>query len=138
MRLTTLACAVALIVATGTAATSATAAAEAPRRTTTTTVYGDDACPTATNGDIIVCGRLPEDERYRIPKKIREAQAKKKERVEQNWASRNATLDDLARAERPNSCSVVGAGGQTGCSEAMLRQWADERRAEGKQVGIPF
>ena len=137
MRLTTLGCAAALAVATMTA-TSAAAAVEAPRRTTTTTVYGDDACPTASNGDIIVCGRLPEDERYRIPKKIREAQAKKKERVEQNWASRNATLDDLARAERPNSCSVVGGGGQTGCSEAMLRQWADERRAEGKQVGIPF
>lgn len=137
MKLTTLACAAVLLVATGTAATSA-AAADAPRRTTTTTVYGDDACPAATNGDIVVCGRLPESERYRIPKKIREQQAKKKERVEQNWASRNSTLDDLARAERPNSCSVVGAGGQTGCSEAMLRQWADERRAEGKQVGIPF
>lgn len=110
-------------------------AAEPPRRTTTTTVFGDDACPTASNGDIIVCGRLPESERYRIPKKLRE---NKKARVEQSWASRNATLDEVARVQRPNSCSVVGLGGQTGCSEAMLRQWADERRAAGQRVGIPF
>lgn len=108
---------------------------EPSRRTTTTTVFGDDACPTASNGDIIVCGRLPESERYRIPKKLRE---NKKARVEQSWASRNATLDEVARVQRPNSCSVVGLGGQTGCSEAMLRQWADERRAAGQRVGIPF
>lgn len=117
------------------AASAPATAAEPPRRTTTTTVFGDDPCPTASNGDIIVCGRLPESERYRIPKKLRE---NKKARVEQNWAARNETLDDLARTARPNSCSVVGLGGQTGCSEAMLRQWADERRAEGKRVGIPF
>ena len=116
-------------------ATVPATAAEPPRRTTTTTVFGDDACPTASNGDIIVCGRLPESERYRIPKKLRE---NKKARVEQSWASRNATLDEVARVQRPNSCSVVGLGGQTGCSEAMLRQWADERRAAGQRVGIPF
>ncbi len=110
-------------------------AAEPPKRTVTTTVFGDDPCPPAHGDEIIVCGHLPESERYRIPKKLRE---NKKARVEQNWASRNATLDDLARAERPDSCSAVGSGGQTGCSAAMLRQWADERRAEGKQVGIPF
>ena len=116
-------------------ATVPATAAEPPRRTTTTTVFGNDACPTASNGDIIVCGRLPESERYRIPKKLRE---NKKARVEQSWASRNATLDEVARVQRPNSCSVVGLGGQTGCSEAMLRQWADERRAAGQRVGIPF
>lgn len=110
-------------------------AAEPPKRVSTTTVFGDDPCPPAKGDEIVVCGHLPENERYRIPKKLRE---NKKQRVEQNWASRNATLDDLARLERPNSCSVVGLGGQTGCSAAMLRQWADERRAAGKQVGIPF
>ena len=111
------------------------AAAEAPRHVATTTVFGNDPCPQARGDEIVVCGRLPESERYRIPKRLRE---NKKARVEQNWASRNATLDELARVERPNSCSVVGSGGQTGCSAAMLRQWADERRAAGQRVGIPF
>lgn len=127
--------AAALLLLAAAPAVSPAAAADAPRRTTTTTVFGEDPCPTPANGDIIVCGRLPESERYRIPKKLRE---NKKARVEQNWASRNATLDDLARTERPGSCSVVGLGGQTGCTQQMLRQWADERRAAGKQVGIPF
>jgi len=110
-------------------------AAEPAGRMTTTTVFGDDACPTPTNGDIVVCGRLPESERFRIPKKLRE---NKQARTEQSWASRVETLDELARVQRPNSCSAVGLGGQTGCSEAMLRQWAAERRAEGKRAGIEF
>ena len=124
-----------LVLAAALASALPAAAAEAPRRMSTTTVFGNDPCPPAHGDEIIVCGRLPESERYRIPKKLRE---NKKARVEQNWASRNATLDELARVERPNSCSVVGLGGQTGCSAQMLRQWSDERRAEGKQVGIPF
>ncbi|WP_419813940.1 hypothetical protein [Glacieibacterium sp.] len=102
---------------------------------TTATVYGNDPCPTASNGDIVVCGRLPEAERFRIPPKLRKHKA---ERTEQPWSARVATLDDAARPERPDSCSAVGAGGQTGCTAAMLRQWADERRANGQRVGIPF
>lgn len=116
-------------------AAPAAAPPDVPRRTSTATVFGDDPCPTPPDGEIVVCGRLPESERYRIPKKLRE---NKKARVEQNWASRNATLDELARTQRPNSCSVVGSGGQTGCTAQMLRQWADERRAAGYQVGTPF
>ena len=44
---------------------------DTPRRTEVT-VYGDDPCPTGTEGEIIVCAREPEEERYRIPKKLRE------------------------------------------------------------------
>ena len=118
-----------------TAVAAAPLPASTPARTTTTTVFGNDACPTPANGDIIVCARLPESERYRIPKKLRK---NKVARTDQPWSSRVATLDDAARPMRPDSCSAVGFGGQTGCTAAMLRQWADERRAEGKQVGIPF
>ncbi len=104
-------------------------------RTTTTTVFGNDACPAAPPDEIVVCARLPESERYRIPKKLRK---NKVARADQPWASRVATLDEAARAQRPNSCSAVGFGGQGGCTAAMLRQWAEERRAEGKRAGIEF
>jgi hypothetical protein len=97
----------------------------------TTTVFGNDPCPASTNGEIVVCGRLPEAERFRIPEKLRKP---KNARVAQPWSAQNATLDDVARTERPDSCSVVGSGGQTGCTAAMLRQWANERR-EG--FGMP-
>ncbi len=110
-------------------------AAEPTGRMTTATVFGNDACPTPANGDIVVCGRLPESERFRIPKKLRQ---NKQARTEQNWASRVETLDEVARVQRPDSCSAVGFGGQTGCTAAMLRQWAAERRAEGQRAGIEF
>ncbi len=104
-------------------------------RMATTTVFGNDPCPAAPKDEIVVCGRLPESERYRIPKKLRKNRVA---RTDQSWSSRVATLDEAARPERPDSCSAVGFGGQGGCTAAMLRQWADERRAEGKRVGIPF
>ena len=99
--------------------------------TRTTTVFGNDPCPAATGGEIVVCGRLPEAERYRIPQKLRKP---KNERTARPWSAQNATLDEVARAQRPDSCSAVGSGGQTGCTAAMLRQWADERRAG---LGMP-
>ena len=114
---------------------AATLAAAAPQVTRTTTVFGNDPCPAATDGEIVVCGRLPEAERFRIPKSLRRSKAA---RTAQPWAARNETLDDAARAQRPDSCSVVGLGGQTGCTAAMLRQWAAERRVAGQRTGIEF
>ncbi len=104
----------------------AASAGEPPKRTTALTVYGNDPCPKATNDEIVVCAREPESERYRIPKKLRKP---KELPGEASWASRVATLEDAARPGRPNSCSAWGSNGQTGCTQAMLRQWFAERRA---------
>lgn len=101
------------------------AAAPAPVMRTTT-VFGNDPCPASSDGEIVVCGRLPEAERYRIPQKLRKP---KNERTARPWSEQNAILEDVARAQRPDSCSAVGSGGQTGCTQAMIRQWAAERRA---------
>lgn len=89
------------------------------------TVYGNDPCPQSAGDEIVVCGREPEAERYRIPKALRES---KYQAPAQSWASRVHTLDDVSRASRPNSCSVVGTGGQTGCFAHALEQWFAERR----------
>src|SRR5918996_799994 len=35
-------------------------------------IYGDDPCPQSTSDEIIVCARLPEGDRYRIPPNLRE------------------------------------------------------------------
>lgn len=96
-----------------------------PERLVSLTVYGNEPCPASKDGDIVVCGREPESERYRIPKELRVAKYRP---AAQSWASRVHTLDDAARAARPNSCSVVGSGGQTGCYAHALEQWRAERR----------
>ena len=102
----------------------AAAAAEPPERVINLIVYGDDACPKAEGDEIVVCGRRPESDRYRIPKSLRE----KEESGDTSWASRVEALDNDMRFTRPNSCSVVGSGGQTGCTEQLIRQWRAERR----------
>lgn len=112
-----------------------TARAEAPERVQTLVVYGNDPCPKAEDGAIIVCARKPESERYRIPKTLRE---KKKAVGSQGWASRVETMEAANRQQLPNSCSVIGSNGQTGCTQAMLRQWFEERRrAKQEAEGVP-
>ncbi len=112
------------------AASAPSLAAESPPGETihTTTVFGADPCPPAREGEIVVCGRLPESERYRIPKQFR-----KKPRDDSgpgaSWTSRVESLEAAQRFTLPNSCTAVGTAGQTGCTQAMLRQWFLERRA---------
>jgi hypothetical protein len=110
------------------AGTSA-AAQEPPQRESHVIVYGDDACPPSTDDEIVVCGRRPEEERYRIPAPLRRGDRP----AESSWTSQAEALDEAQRDTRPNSCSVVGSWGQSGCFEQMMRQWRAERRARARQ-----
>ncbi len=89
----------------------------------TLVVFGDDPCPRSKDDEIVVCARQPENERYRIPKALRN---KKKEEVTQSWVERARTLDMVSQKGIPDSCSPIGTGGQTGC----MRQFLDRARAE--------
>ena len=105
-------------------------------RTINVTVYGNDPCPSGGNDEIVVCGRRPENERYRIPKELRRKDEDRPSEV--SWASRVAGLEDAARPSRPDSCSPVGSYGQTGCWAKMIRQWSAERQqAKSDAAGIP-
>lgn len=102
------------------------ATAAPPQRTSVLVVYGEDGCPKGEGDEIVVCARQPESERYRIPKALRRDPDARPTEV--SWASRVASLEDASRPSRPGSCSVVGSGGQSGCTMAAIRQWFDERR----------
>ncbi|WP_242417308.1 hypothetical protein [Sphingomonas panni] len=108
-----------------------------PQRVRNATVYGEEACPKPTSDDeIVVCARLGENERYRIPKRFRAPPDKSS--AGSSWAMRADSAMEEARIGRPNSCSVVGTGGQTGCTQAMLRQWFAWRRdQQATQSQIP-
>ncbi|HEX8062856.1 MAG TPA: hypothetical protein VF535_06535 [Allosphingosinicella sp.] len=103
-----------------------------PERVETVTVYGDDPCPKARGDDIVVCGRKPETERYRIPKELRRS---RDERRGAAWSTRVAEMEDATRFTKPNSCSPVGSWGQTGCLEAAIRDWVAGRRAAKANSG---
>lgn len=100
-----------------------------PERINILITYGDDKCPEAEGDEIVVCAQRPESERYRIPKELRETE--KEEVGGQSWSSMVASHEDAARPGRPNSCSVVGTYGFSGCQAAIMRQWFDERRNDG-------
>ena len=95
-------------------------------------VYGDDPCPRSSDEEIVVCARLPESERYRIPKRLREAERKEDE---QSWGERVQVLEMVSRNGTPNSCSPVGSGGQTGCVAQFLRQ-AREAREQARRADL--
>lgn len=110
----------------------AATAAEPPARESTLVIYGDDPCPRI-EGEVVVCARRPEAERFRVPRAIRERQ-----QTEVAWGARVEGLEEESRPMRPNSCSVVGSYGFTGCTAALIRQWYAERRARrAEEAGIP-
>ena len=99
---------------------------EIPERESSLVVYGDDACPEPeTPEEIVVCARRPEEERYRIPAPLR----RDGQPAEAAWPTQAAELEEAQRETRPDSCSVVGSFGHTGCTQELLRRWRAERRA---------
>jgi hypothetical protein len=90
-------------------------------------VYGDDACPPSSDEEIIVCARLPEEERFRIPQGMRDRADDPRNR---SWTDRAIELSYLGRSGI-GSCSPVGAGGFIGCHNELVRRAEAERRAAG-------
>lgn len=89
-------------------------------------VYGTDPCPRSTDDEIVVCARKPEEERYRIPERLREGGSLQSR---QAWAVRAKSLETVGRTGI-NSCSPVGPGGFTGCADRLIKEAFDERREE--------
>lgn len=105
------------------------AQATPPERISFLVTFGKDKCPEAVGDEIIVCAPAPESERYRIPKDLRVAEAGLVSGGA-SWTSAVESLDGYSRAVLPNSCSVNGSNGFTGCSKAALDQWHAERRGK--------
>lgn len=128
-----------LVFAAATAGTAAYAQADYGQyRTRTVMVFGDDPCPVANNPDeIIVCARRPEDERYRIPKELRDAERAEKIAREDNvGAQRNDLVSGRASASGIGSCSASGAAGVTGCNQGLDVFKAGKTVVEGVKTAI--
>ena len=80
-------------------------------------VYGDDPCPPSTENEITVCARKEEGERYRIPENLRTSSAP--DNVA--WTERVKSYE-MVGATGIMSCSPVGPGGMTGCTQQLIDQ----------------
>ena len=81
-------------------------------------VYGNDPCPRSTEDQVVVCSRVPESERYRIPKRYRPSGPPQ---VSQSWATKSKVLETVGETGT-NSCSPVGPSGFTGCLTKVIKQ----------------
>lgn len=86
-------------------------------------VYGDDPCPQSTGDEIIVCARLEEAERYRIPQILRQSDAPQNTA----WTERVRELETVG-AFGTLSCTPTGPGGALGCTQKLIDQAYAERR----------
>jgi len=109
-------------------AAPAAAQGEAGDRVNTLIVYGEDACPPSPPGEIVVCARLDESERFRIPESLRESE----DPANESWASRVQSFETVGDFG-PLSCSPVGLGSELGCTAEMIEA-AYTERAQGSSV----
>lgn len=92
-------------------------------------VYGEDECPAAGGDEIVVCARLPEQERYRVPELFRGGDLLSPKN--EAWANKVTSLERIGRFGT-DSCSPAGLGGFTGCTQSLISAAYAERRAVDK------
>lgn len=127
-KLTLTALATALVVPTLIPATPAVA-----QRVNEIVVYGNDPCPRSTDSDIFVCSRKSERERYRIPEKLRGSGTLQQR---ESWANKAKAFETYGNTGI-NSCSPVGPGGWTGCTQQLIKQAFDERKQQTQSDTAP-
>lgn len=106
---------------------------QAQRSERVLTIFGSDPCPTSNGEEIVVCRRMPEAERYRIPEALRKSDS----RANESWGDRASSLEYVGKSG-VNSCSTSGPGGASGCHRKLARQACEEDKADGKKCGIAF
>lgn len=96
-------------------------------------VYGTDPCPRSTDDQVVVCARKPESERFRIPERLRQSGSRQSR---QSWANRAVAFETYGKTGI-NSCSPVGAGGFTGCTQQLINQAFKERNEQTATEVVP-
>jgi len=91
-------------------------------------VYGQDACPESKEGEITVCARKDESERYRIPPALRGSASPQNE----SWTNRVQSYETVG-ATGTQSCSPTGPGGWTGCANRFIQNAYAEKK-QGSDV----
>ncbi|WP_374526434.1 hypothetical protein [Sphingopyxis sp.] len=92
-------------------------------------VYGNDKCEQSNPDEIVVCNRLPEQDRYRVPQIFRGGDPL--DPRNQAWLNRVTSMERVGRFGI-DSCSPVGLGGFTGCTQQLLAGAKAERQAADK------
>jgi hypothetical protein len=85
-------------------------------------VFGNDPCPRSTDDEVVVCSRVPESYRYRMPEAYRPGGTYQQR---QAWANKAKSIERVGRTGI-QSCSPVGPAGYTGCLEQVIHSAREE------------
>lgn len=94
-------------------------------------IYGDDKCPQSSGDEIVVCARMDEADRYRIPSSLRGDPNDPRNQA----MSERIKAYEYVGASGTMSCSPSGAGGFTGCG---LREIDRAYAEKAQDPGITF
>lgn len=133
MKLVLMSVATAAALAAGLAAVPTAATAQQSDNPGEITVFGTDPCPRSTDDQVVICRRLPESMRYRMPEAYRPSGTKQQR---ESWANKVKTLS-TAGASGIGSCSAVGPGGSTGCLIKEIEQARQQTQDAVEQSTAP-
>ena len=94
-------------------------------------VYGTDPCPPSPPGEVVVCARRPDSDRYRLPERFRAPD--KLTGDFEAWANRAESLE-MHGAGGVQSCSPVGPGGASGCMNRLIQESIREKRRNNQEL----
>ena len=95
-------------------------------------IYGDDKCPESKGDEIVVCARMGEADRYRIPSSLRDDPNDPRNQA----MSERIKSYEYVGASGTMSCSASGAGGFTGCGlKEIDRAYAEKAQDPGIVFG---
>jgi len=104
---------------------------QAGDKVTTVMVFGEDECQQSAPGELTICVRMDEQERFRIPEALRQSS----DPANESWASRVRSYEAVGDFG-PLSCSPVGAGGELGCTAQFIEAaYAERRSGPGVRAG---
>jgi hypothetical protein len=96
-------------------------------------VFGTDPCPRATDDEVVICRRLPESMRYRMPDQYRDTSTFQQK---QSWTNKARSLQTVG-STGIGSCSAVGPGGYTGCLTQDIEAARQARRQAEQEATAP-
>jgi hypothetical protein len=96
-------------------------------------VFGTDPCPRSTDDEVVVCSRVPESYRYRMPEAYRPSGTYQQT---QAWAKKAKSIERVGRTGI-QSCSPVGPAGYTGCLEQVIDSAREESNEAARQGSAP-
>jgi hypothetical protein len=97
---------------------------QAGDKVNTVMVFGDDECQQSAPGELTICVRMDEQERYRIPEALRQSS----DPANEAWANKVRAYEAVGDFG-PLSCTPIGGGGDLGCTAKFIESAYEERRS---------